>query len=136
MNKRSIETGLAWFSVAAELIHFTGETAYQIRYGQYLPMLIVDYIAVAVLWFAAWRSLRCRPFSAAGLLCGGWGFTFCLNYITYFGRLQRQQAAAATINGEPASVVNVLGVLLLISGTAFLLSLWLSAPGKKDQQQA
>lgn len=76
MKKRSIETALAWFSIIAELIHFSGETAYQIRYGQYLPMLIVDYIAVAVLWFAAWRSLRSRPLSAAGLLCGGWGSRF------------------------------------------------------------
>ncbi|HQR34136.1 MAG TPA: hypothetical protein PLK30_15465 [Blastocatellia bacterium] len=134
MNKRSIETVLAWFSIAGELIHFAGETAYQIRFGQYLPMLIVDYIAVAVLWLAAWRSLRCRPQSAAGLLCGGWGFTFCLNYITYFGRLQRQQIAAATINGEPASVINILGGLLLISGTAFLLSLWLANPNESRYQ--
>lgn len=56
------------------------------------------------------------------------GVTFCLNYMTYFGRLQRQQTVTATINGEPASIANVLGALLLISGATFLLSLWLANP--------
>lgn len=131
MNRRTIETKLALFSVASATLHFVGETAYQIRFGQYLPMLIVDYIAVALLWFAAGRSLCVKPASAAGLLCGGWGFTCCLNYITYFGRLQRRLTDAPNVNAEPTKVADILGALLFISGAAFLLSVWLANPATR-----
>ena len=128
MERSRTETYLAWFSVVSAVVHFAGETAYHVQYGQFLPMLLVDYIAVALNLFAAWRSLRCRSASAAGLLAGAWGFTFCLNYVAFFLRVEDRVEGAAAVTGEPDAVVVVLGGLLVLSGAAFAVSLFLANP--------
>ena len=61
-----ISRRLAIFSIVAAVLHFVGEIWVHIRFGQFLPMLIVDYIAISLLLFAGadtrlWRrsALRC-----------------------------------------------------------------------------
>ena len=42
-------------------MHFVLETLYHVVYGQFLPLLLVDYIAVGLLVYAGVLSLRVRP---------------------------------------------------------------------------
>ncbi len=130
MNRSIRETSLAWFSIVSAVFHFVFETLYHLRFGQFLPMLIVDYIAVSLLLYGGVLSLRVRPESAAGLLCGAWGFTFCLAYRTFFWRLEDLLKGLGQRGEEPDALVWVLGALLAISVAAFLFSFRLAHPGK------
>ena len=101
-------------------VHFVMETLYHFKFGQYLPLLIVDYIAVALLVYAAVLSLRLQPSSAAGMLAGAWGFAACLAYIAFFVFYQRYLQSQGSF-----FMVVVLGVALLAAFVAFLVSLLL-----------
>ncbi len=68
MKYRTFETGLAWFSLVGAFVHFVLETLYHIAFGQFLPLLVVDYIAVGLLVYSGVLSLKVRPSSASGLL--------------------------------------------------------------------
>lgn len=117
---RKLETGLAWFSLIGAFVHFVLETLYHLKFGQFLPLLIVDYIAVGLLVYAGVLSLRVRPSSASGMLAGAWGFAACLAYIACFVFLQRY------LQGHgPLFMVVVLGMALVATFAAFLLSLLL-----------
>ncbi|MEM8498113.1 MAG: hypothetical protein AAF542_08825 [Pseudomonadota bacterium] len=116
-----MERKLAILSIVVALIHFSGETWWHLLYGQFLPMLIVDYIAVALLLFAGIRSLQSG--GAIGLLCGAWGFEFCLNYRTLFWRVEVWLAGDAS--PQIAAEVTVLGVLLIFALAVFLTTLYL-----------
>ena len=63
---------------------------------------------------------------ASGLLCGAWGFAFCLNYRALFWRVE------VLFNGGGSPVLEtmtwILAVLLVISMAAFLASLHLCNP--------
>ena len=92
--------------------------------GQFLPMLIVDYIAISLLLFAGVRSLQTGE--GAGLLCGAWGFTFCLNYRALFWRVEvlMREGGSPTLE----TMTQVLAALFVVSMAAFLVSLYLSNP--------
>ena len=120
MEYRKFETGLAWFSLAGAFVHFVLETLYHVTFGQFLPLLIVDYIAVGLLVYAGVLSLRVRPSSASGLLAGAWGFAACLAYVACFVFLERY------LQGQgPLFMVVVLGVAVVAAFVAFALSLLL-----------
>jgi hypothetical protein len=124
LERAVLERRLALFSIISAVIHFVGETWVHFAMGQFLPMLIVDYIAIGLLLFGGIRSLQTRQ--GAGLLCGAWGFTFCLNYRALFWRVE----VLLNEGGSPTLEImtQVLGGLFLISLTAFLLSLYLCNP--------
>ncbi|MEM7019502.1 MAG: hypothetical protein AAF512_19465 [Pseudomonadota bacterium] len=107
-----------YYTLASATLHFLGETWIHLKYGQFLPMLIVDYIAISLLLLGSIGLLRWGW--GPGLLCGGWGFTFCLNYRAFFWRVE------AMLNGTSTTVIEntayVLGVLLVLSSIAFLIS--------------
>jgi hypothetical protein len=124
MNRPKVERRLALFSIVAAIVHFVGETWVHFAFGQFLPMLIVDYIAISLLVFGGVRSLQTG--NAAGLLCGAWGFTFCLNYRALFWRVERLLEGGGTPVLE--TMTQVLAVLLVISMAAFLISLALCNP--------
>ncbi len=127
LQRSKLETPLAVFSLVSAMIHFLGETAYHLKWGQPLPMLWVDYIAITALVVAGVRSLQARAGgSAIGMLAGGWGFTFCLNWRSYFGRAIEREAGRLAENGEPGWVMPLLGGLLFLSGAVFLVSFALS----------
>ena len=120
MEYRKFETGLAWFSLVGAFVHFVLETLYHVTFGQFLPLLIVDYIAVGLLVYAGMLSLRVRTSSASGLLAGAWGFAACLAYIACFVFLERY------LQGQgPLFMVVVLGVAVVAAFVAFALSLLL-----------
>ena len=120
MEQRKLETGLAWFSLVGAFVHFVLETLYHVAYGQFLPLLLVDYIAVGLLVYAGVLSLKVRPASASGLLAGAWGFAACLAYVACFVFLERY------LQGQgPLFMVVILGVALAAAFVAFALSLWL-----------
>ncbi len=114
-----VERKIAVVSIVLAIIHFVAETVWHFAYGQYLPMLIVDYIAIGLLLYGGVRSLQTN--NAAGLLCGAWGFTFCLNYRTLFSRLEEIQGGNTLQRlGVEATV---LGTALFLTGALFLLTL-------------
>ena len=114
-------TRFVWYSITIAVLHFIGETLFFIQFGQYLPMLIVDYIAISLL------LLGCAGFVrwgwGPGLLCGGWGFEFCLNYRTFFIRMESIQAGAAT--DVTLYTAYVLGSILSLSALAFVVSAYI-----------
>ena len=67
---------IATFALA--LVHFVLETAYTIIVGQhflgYLPDIIADVLLVAGAYLLLINE------KSIGVLCGAWGFTFCLHY--------------------------------------------------------
>ena len=106
-----------YYSIFAALLHFVGETWVHMLYGQFLPMLIVDYIAISLVLLGAIGFLKLGW--GPGLLCGGWGFTFCLNYRAFFWRVE---AMNQTANDVIQNTAYILGVALLFSAIAFLIS--------------
>jgi len=120
MASRRLETGLAWLSLVGAGVHFSLETLYHIRFGQFLPLLVVDYVAVGLLAYSGSVSLRVRPSSASGLLSGAWGFAASLAYLGFFAHLQLYLQGAA-----PLFVVVILGVALAAASAAFACSLLL-----------
>ena len=87
------------------------------QWGQFLTMLIVDYIAIALLMLGALGLLRWSW--GAGLLCGAWGFEFRLNYRTYFGRVE--QIVDGTVDTATTNIAYGLGSVLSVSAAAFLM---------------
>ena len=55
-----------WFSIAIAALHFVWETLFHIQWGQFLPMLIVDYIAISLLLLGS-----------IGFWKWGWGVPDC-----------------------------------------------------------
>ena len=106
-----MERKIAIVSIGTALLHGLGETWWHFQFGQFLPMLIVDYIAVSLLLFAGIRSLQTGL--ASGLLCGVWGFEFCLNYRTLFWRVEVWLTGEAT--AEMEAVIYVLGTTFFFS---------------------
>ena len=128
MKYRRIETGLAWFSIAGACLHFTLETLYHVKFGQFLPFLIVDYVAITLLLSSAVSSLRVTPAPSSGVLAGAWGFATCLAYMAFFGFLQSYLRG-----GESLIMVFILGIALSVSCLAFALSLVLAKVANTGQ---
>lgn len=133
MTKARIEKILAWFSIILVVPYFTLETYHYVEYGSYLPMLLVDYILMALFVLAGVVSLSGRFGSGAGLLCGAWGFAFCLNWRTLFWRLEAIANARTDGISEPIEqVATILIATFVLSVIAFLTSLWLAFPERVD----
>ncbi|MEM6484882.1 MAG: hypothetical protein AAF662_07865 [Pseudomonadota bacterium] len=120
-----------YYSLLSATLHFVGETWIHLEYGQFLPMLIVDYIAIALVVMGAVGFLKLGW--GPGLLCGGWGFTFCLNYRTFFWRVETMLNDTATAVIE--NTAYVLGVALAFSTLAFLYSVWICIQHEKSDQR-
>ncbi len=83
-------------------------------------MLIVDYIAVALLLVSG--TVLLRTGGSPGLLCGAWGFEFCLNYRTFFSRMEVLMSGG----NDPVMQVEaiVLGSLLGVTAIMFFISMY------------
>lgn len=96
-----MERFLARFALLVGTLHGIGEGIWEWFFAQSLAMLLVDYIAVGLLYFGAICYLR-RPGTASlGLLAGAWGFTCCLLYRVFFARFDDFMAKGALRDGEP-----------------------------------
>ena len=73
------------FTIFIALVHFTLETLFTIKLGQTIAGYLPDLIAVALLITAG--SLTIKDSNAIGILCGAWGFAFCLHYRSWAWRL-------------------------------------------------
>lgn len=102
-------------SLFVATIHFISETVWHFIRGQYLPMLIVDYIAISLLFYACHESKNNELFSRV-LFVGAWGFTFCLFYRALFIRLEAVQEGVEL----QYLTVSYIAMLMLLSGIMFI----------------
>ena len=119
MTRPSFARKFAFVSIAAAVLHFVGETWWHFEFGQFLPMLIVDYIAITLILLGS--TVHLRTGRSLGWLCGGWGFTFCLNYRAFFWRVEVMMSGGGT--AEMQATTYVLGASLVFSVVMFLISM-------------
>ena len=117
-----ISRRFAWLSAIAAILHFLGETWWHLRFGQFLPMLIVDYIAVSLLLISS--TIYLRGGHSFGLLCGAWGFSFCLSYRAFFWRVEVLLSGGGS--EQLRATATVLGFMLIFSALMFLVSMILT----------
>ena len=121
----------ASFSIVVAILHLVWETWFHLQWGQFLPMLIVDYMAILFLLLGSFGLLLWDW--GPGLLCGAWGFEFCLNYRTFFGRVE--QILDGTADTATTNIAYALGSVLSISALAFLVSAVICIREFKDREQ-
>ena len=87
--------------------------------GGFLPFILVDYIAVALLFAGAMLSTGRR---AHNLLSAAWGFTAAMAYMSFFGHLQRlgQPDHGAIPHGPLTALI---GLLLAVATLGLITSL-------------
>ena len=105
-------------------VHFILETLHAIVFGQSFLGLLPDYIAVGLMISGGFAAMRNDD--AIGILCGAWGFAFCLHYRSWAWRYEAFPDGMATPVNE--GTMYVLGATLFISALSFLITLILCAP--------
>ena len=114
----------AFMSCALAALHFVLETAYTLFVGQsflgYLPDCIADILLLA----GAYMLLK-NP-QATGILCGAWGFTFCLHYRTWAWRFEAHMAGG--LNEVQTDIMYVLAATMIISLLCFVVSVMMNVP--------
>lgn len=132
MKNESFVGRFAIWSIVIAATHFMLETAYTLRFGQAFVGLLPDYIAVALL---IWGGLQVRKNGdAMGLLCGAWGFTFCLHYRAWAWRFDEVVSGTATSLVE--TTMYVLTYTAPISIVSFIITLVLCVPSGRGQSLA
>ena len=114
----------AFMSCALAALHFVLETAYTIFVGQSFLGYLPDCIADVLLLVGAYMLLKHQQ--ATGIICGAWGFTFCLHYRTWAWRFEDYMDGA--LNQEQTSIMYVLAATMIISLLCFAISLVMSMP--------
>jgi hypothetical protein len=113
---------IATFALA--LVHFILETAYTIFVGQnflgYLPDCIADVLLVAGAY------LLIKNEHSTGVICGAWGFSFCLHYRTWSWRFENFMGG--TLNDVQTGVMYLLASTMIISLICFSITLWMNLP--------
>ena len=124
MNNEKFIGCFALWSIGIACLHFALETLFTLRFGQAFVGLLPDYIAVALL---IWGGLQVRKnIGALGLLCGAWGFTFCLHYRAWAWRFEEVMMGSATPLVE--TTMYVLTYTAPISIISFIITLMLCIP--------
>ena len=95
-------------------------------WGQPLQALLVDYISVALMVFAAITSLRIKPRSAAGLLAAAWTYNLGFGWRSTFGRLEDMQNSVQPSNGEASFVLPIVASSLAIISVVMIWALVLA----------
>ena len=113
---------IATFALA--LVHFVLETAYTIIVGQnflgYLPDIIADVLLVAGAYLLLINE------KSIGVLCGAWGFTFCLHYRSWAWRFE--DFMAGTLNEAQTGIMYVLASTMIISLVCFSITVMMNMP--------
>ena len=78
MKKKEIIKYFSWFSIIVGIFHFIMETWFHFKFEQSIIQLFCDYIGISLLIFGGITVLK--NINGKGLLCGAWGYSFCLNY--------------------------------------------------------
>jgi len=130
MKRISFIKKFGLFSIFVGLLYFILETWYHFKFGQPLIQLIGDYISIGLLIFSG-VLVRKRP-EGVGLLCGAWGFTFCINYRAFAWRMTEIMEGNSTTLID--NTTKVLVFCLIYSFVAFIISLMLCYPKRTDER--
>lgn len=87
---------------------------------QWWPFWLVDYLAAALLVVSALAVLRQHVYGNA-LLCGAWGFTSAMFYMSFWSHIERTAPAEGNLAQGPLTVA--IGALWLISLLGFGLAM-------------
>ena len=109
---------------ALAALHFVLESAYTIFVGQSFLGFLPDCIADVLLLAGAYMLLK-NP-QATGIICGAWGFTFCLHYRTWAWRFEDYMDGA--LSQVQTGIMYVLACTMIISLFCFAISLVMSMP--------
>ena len=111
------------------LVHFILETLFTIKFGQTFTGYLPDLIAVALLITGGYLTIK--DSNAIGLLCGAWGFAFCLHYRSWAWRFNDVIDATATELVE--TTMYVLAFTMPISIISFILTLIMCLPKNRNK---
>ena len=129
MNRRRIETVLAWLTIAALMAYVPAETYVSWSDGLLSPFYLVDLIAMVLLLWGAVHSLLARPRCAPGLLCGAYGWAAANGWRATFGRVAELRAGGTLTHG-PAEAW-IIGLASAAALACFVVLLLLTArPGQ------
>ena len=117
------------FTIFIALVHFTLETLFTIKFGQTIAGYFPDLIAVALLIAAG--HLTIKNSNAIGILCGAWGFAFCLHYRSWAWRFDDVIDGTATELVE--TTMYVLAFTMPISIISFIITLILCLPKNRNK---
>ena len=110
---------LSWVAIIFGLVYFFYETWYHISYDQSNLALSADYTSIFLLIFAGVTNLRSKQ--GIGLLCGAWGYTFCIMYRAFIWRMEA--IWAEELPNYETLQVKVLILALIVTFPAFIISL-------------
>jgi hypothetical protein len=122
-NLRNLETGFAYFSLAATAFYAPVETWASLPYGLLSPFYLIDLIAIVLLFAGGVRSLRLRPAAGPGVLCAAWAWAAANGWRATFGRLSAVGSGDVLQFGLPE--VWAVGVATAIALGCFALSMFL-----------
>ncbi len=121
MNRRTLETWLAYLTLALLLVYFPAETWASSPRALSNPFYLIDLIAMALLLWGAVRSLRARPRPAPGVLCAGCAWAAANGWRATFGRMREVSQGAELRHGPgelwavgAATTVSLLGLAVLL----------------------
>ena len=117
------------FTIFIALVHFTLETLFTIKFGQTIAGYLPDLIAVALLIIAGYLTIK--DSNAIGILCGAWGFAFCLHYRSWAWRFDDVIDGTATELVE--TTMYVLAFTMPISIISFIITLILCLPKNRNK---
>ena len=121
---RALETGLAWFTLAALAVYAPSETWIS-RGDLSSPGYIVDAIAMVLLFVGAVYSLLARPHSGIAPLAAAWGWTACLWWRSYFTRKISRERGLGIYEGQE-TLETIAGYATIIGLVVFGTSLYLA----------
>tara|TARA_Y100000385_G_scaffold275959_1_gene321103 strand:- start:418 stop:804 length:387 start_codon:yes stop_codon:yes gene_type:complete len=119
ITKNQLTNTFAIFTIVTAVIHFVLETLYTIEFGQNWAGILPDYIAVCLMFLGGISVLK--NIKMVGILCGAWGFTFCLHYRAWAWRYY--EISLGTSSTLVEDTMNVLLYTMFISVIAFVISL-------------
>lgn len=126
MNNENFIKKFGLFSIIVAIIYFILETWFTVKFGQSAIQLIADYIAVSLLIFGG--IVVRKNAAGVGLLCGAWGYNFCINYRAFAWRMEAIWENNSTLLID--NTAKVLAATLVFSAIAFVVSLVLCYPTK------
>ena len=119
ITKKKLANTFAIFTIVTAVIHFVLETLYTIEFGQHWTGIIPDHIAVCLMFLGGISVLK--NIKMVGILCGAWGFTFCLHYRAWAWRYYETSLGTSSTIIE--HTMNVLFCTMFISVISFVISL-------------
>lgn len=105
-------------------VHFIAEIFYTVRYGQAFLGLFPDLMADVLLLAGSYFLLK-DP-RQAGVMCGAWGFMFCLHYRAWAWRAEGF-STGTLVEGEQMVMV-LLAATMMSSFLCFFITLVMNVP--------